>query len=46
MQKILKGAVILGLTALVAACGNRAQDDEVVIVEPTVAPEPVFDSKL
>jgi hypothetical protein len=40
MQKFLKTFAVLGLTALVAACGGAQADDDVVIIEP-IAPEPV-----
>jgi hypothetical protein len=41
MQKFLKAFAVLGLTALVAACGGGDDFDDDVVVVPPVAPEPV-----
>jgi hypothetical protein len=40
MQKIIKGAAVLALTVIVAACGGREAEDDVVVIEP-IQPEPV-----
>jgi hypothetical protein len=41
MQTFLKTFAVLGLTALVAACGGRDTQDDVVVIQPTVEPEPI-----
>lgn len=42
MSKSIRYVVVLGLTALVSACGNNAQEEEIVFVEPDfVVAEPV-----
>ena len=52
MSKSIKLLAILGVVASVAACGNRSQEEEFVVVEPAPAPmpapithEPVFTGK-
>jgi hypothetical protein len=43
MSKSYKIVVTLGLVALVAACGTRSNQEEIIIVEPApVVAEPVY----
>jgi hypothetical protein len=41
MSKSIKAIIALGFVAIVAACGGRSQEEEVVIIEP-VQTEPVY----
>lgn len=41
MSKSIKAIIALGFVAIVAACGGRSEEQEVVIIEP-VQTEPVF----
>ena len=40
IRTTIRMGAALGVVAALAACGNRGNDDEVVIVEP--APTPIF----
>lgn len=50
MSKSIKIAAIVALAGLVSACGNRNQDEVVMVMEPVPEPapitiEPVFTGK-
>ncbi|NSX56527.1 hypothetical protein [Parasulfitobacter algicola] len=44
MSKSIKAMAVVGLIVLVAACGNRNDDDDVVMVDP-VTEEPTYTGK-